>query len=199
MLILRGKSALSSFRIKKLLHKLRAVVPCINSVSSQYIHFVDSNKEITPEQQTVLERILMYGAQSIDIDYSGFEFLVVPRVGTISPWASKASDIAHNCGLHNINRIERGVLYTIDLPANYILSDKHRDQLALLLHDRMIETCFFEIDQADALFEQHHPIPFNSVHILEKGRKALVEANIQLGLALAEDEIDYLVSNFTQL
>ncbi|MCU7957504.1 MAG: hypothetical protein KZQ67_12910, partial [gamma proteobacterium symbiont of Bathyaustriella thionipta] len=90
MLILRGKSALSPFRIEKLLHKLRAVVPGIHSVTSQYIHFVNSEKKITPAQQTVLERILMYGAQSIDIDYSGAEFLVVPRIGTISPWASKA-------------------------------------------------------------------------------------------------------------
>ncbi|NOQ79785.1 MAG: phosphoribosylformylglycinamidine synthase [Gammaproteobacteria bacterium] len=199
MLILRGKSASSPFRLEKLLHKLRAVVPSIHSVTSQYIHFVDSDKEITAEQQTVLERILMYGAQSDEIDYTGSEFLVIPRIGTISPWASKASDIAHNCGLHEINRIERGVLYTIDFPANYQLSDLHRDELAQELHDRMVETCFFEIEQANALFEQHHPSPYTSVPILEKGRKALVEANTQLGLALVEDEIDYLVNNFTQL
>ncbi|MCU7955484.1 MAG: phosphoribosylformylglycinamidine synthase [gamma proteobacterium symbiont of Bathyaustriella thionipta] len=142
---------------------------------------------------------ILTGAQSIDIDYSGAEFLVVPRIGTISPWASKATDIAHNCGLHDINRIERGVLYTIELPANYQLFDTHRDELSHVLHDRMIETCLFEIEQANALFAQHHPSPFTTVPILEQGRKALVEANVQLGLALAEDEIDYLVTNFTQL
>ncbi|MCW8932590.1 MAG: phosphoribosylformylglycinamidine synthase [Gammaproteobacteria bacterium] len=199
MLILRGKSALSPFRIEKLLHKLRGVVPSINTVTSEYIHFVEAEGSITPEQQTTLERILMYGAHSSDIHFSGTEILVVPRVGTISPWASKATDIAHNCGLKNISRIERGILYTIDIPDNMSLSEQHRDQLAQSLHDRMIETCFYELNQAEALFEQHHPKPLTCVHILEKGRIALVEANIELGLALAEDEIDYLVDNFTRL
>jgi len=199
MLILRGKSALSPFRITKLLHKLRADVPGIHSVTSQFIHFVDSDNEISPEQQIILERILMYGAESNAIDIPGLEFLVLPRIGTISPWASKATDIAHNCGLHNINRIERGILYIIEFTDNSPLSDRHREYLAQILHDRMIETCFFEIEQAAVLFEQHHPSPLSTIAILEQGRNALVEANIQLGLALAEDEIDYLVNSFTQL
>ncbi len=199
MLILRGKSALSPFRIEKLLHKLRAVVPSIHAVTSQYIHFVESEEAISPVQQTTLERILMYGAHTNDINISGTEILVVPRIGTISPWASKATDIAHNCDLKGISRIERGILYTIDVPNNMAISDFQRDELAKELHDRMIETCFYEIEQAEALFQQHHPKPFTCVHILEEGRKALVEANVQLGLALAEDEIDYLVNSFTQL
>ncbi len=199
MLILRGKSALSPFRIEKLLHKLRAVVPAIQAVTSQYIHFVDSENPLKPVQQTVLERILMYGAHSIEINFSGVEILVVPRIGTISPWASKATDIAHNCDLKVINRIERGILYTIDIPNNLHLTDLQRDELAQQLHDRMIETCFYDIDQAHALFEQHHPQPLTHIQILEKGRSALVDANIELGMALAEDEIDYLVENFTQL
>jgi len=199
MLILRGKSALSLFRIEKLLHKLRAVVPDVHAVNGQYMHFVDSDKDISPEQQTVLERILMYGAQSYDIDIKGTEFLILPRIGTISPWASKATDIAHNCGLQDINRIERGVLYTIEFEAGYQLSDMHRDELAHELHDRMVETCVFATHQAAALFEHHKPSPLNSVAVLEQGRQALVEANSELGLALAEDEIDYLLDNFTQL
>jgi len=199
MLILRGKSALSPFRIEKLLHKLRAVVPGINAVTSQYIHFVKSEDVITPEQQTTLERILMYGAHSNEINYTGTEILVIPRIGTISPWASKATDIAHNCGLNNISRIERGILYILDMPKHIQLSDLNKDELAHKLHDRMIETCFFELQQAEALFEQHHPKPFACVHILEKGRSALVGANIELGLALADDEIDYLVDNFIRL
>ncbi len=199
MLILRGKSALSPFRIEKLLHKLRALVPAINAVTSQYIHFIESDNPVTPEQQTTLERILMYGAHSDELSLTGTEILVVPRIGTISPWASKATDIAHNCGLHNISRIERGILYVIDIPDNLQLSELHKDELAQELHDRMIETCFFELQQAEVLFEQHHPNGLSYVHILEKGRSALVDANIELGLALAEDEIDYLVDNFTQL
>ena len=116
MLILRGKSALSSFRIEKLLHKLRAVIPEIHAISSQYIHFVNVKGNISPAQETVLERILMYGPNTSQTDYKGTEILVVPRVGTISPWASKATDIAHNCGLEEIERIERGILYTIAMP-----------------------------------------------------------------------------------
>ncbi len=199
MLILRGKSALSPFRIEKLLHKLRAVIPGIHAVTSQYIHFIDSDKPITPVQQTILERILMYGAHSNEADYNGTEILVVPRIGTISPWASKATDIAHNCGLKSISRIERGIRYTIDIKNSYELSELYKDELIEELHDRMTETCFFELQQAEALFEQHHPKPLSYVHILEKGRSALVDANIELGMALAEDEIDYLVENFTRL
>jgi len=199
MLILRGKSALSPFRIEKLLHKLRAIVPDIHTVNGQYMHFVDSDKDISPEQQTVLERILIYGAQSYDIDIKGTEFLVLPRIGTISPWASKATDIAHNCGLQDISRIERGILYTIEFDNDYQLSERYHDELAHELHDRMVETCVFSMDQAAALFEHHQPTPLSSIAVLEQGRQALVYANGELGLALAEDEIDYLLDNFTQL
>ena len=198
MLILHGKSALSIFRIEKLLHKLRAVVPDIHAVTSQYIHFIEAEK-ITPEQQTVLERILMYGAHSTVADYKGTEILVVPRIGTISPWASKATDIAHNCGLKNISRIERGILYTIALPQEVKLTEWQKADLSNELHDRMIETCFYELEQAHALFDQHHPKPFNYVHVLEKGISALNKANIELGLALAEDEIVYLEESFRRL
>ncbi len=199
MLILRGISALSPFRIKKLLHKLRSVIPDIHAVSSQYVHFIESSESITPKQQMTLERILMYGAHSYEVNLVGTDIVVVPRIGTISPWASKATDIAHNCGLKNIMRIERGVVYTIGSPKNISLSDTQLKKLADQLHDRMIETSFFELEQAEALFEQHHPTPMTSVPILESGRSALVDANVKLGLALAEDEIDYLVDSFTKL
>jgi len=199
MLILHGKSALSTFRIEKLLHKLRAVVPDIRAVSSQYIHFIETDHDLSPRQLTVLERILMYGAQSNQVDYQGAEILVVPRVGTISPWSSKATDIAHNCGLENISRIERGVLYTIVMPKNVHLTEQQKDELSHELFDRMIETCFYELEQAHALFEQHHPKAFNHIDILKLGHQALQEANLELGLALAEDEIDYLVENFKNL
>ena len=199
MLILRGKSALSPFRIEKLLHKLRGIVPDIQSVTGQYIHFVDSDKDLMPEQQSALDRILMYGAQLYELEAVGSEFLVLPRIGTISPWASKATDIAHNCGLSDIKRIERGILYCIEFSDAYFLSDQHRDELANGLHDRMVETCVFEMDQASALFEHHQPSPLSNVQVLEKGRQSLVEANSELGLALADDEIDYLLENFTRL
>ncbi len=199
MLILRGKSALSSFRLEKLLHKLRALVPNIHSVSGQYVHFIDVDKALSPKQQTVLERILMYGAHSDSVDYTGTDILVTPRIGTISPWSSKATDIAHNCGLHEVQRIERGILYTLELSKGTSLSERQRDALAHELYDRMVETCFYELAQASALFEQHHPKPFKQIGLSKEGRSALVAANSELGLALADDEIDYLVDNFTRI
>ncbi len=199
MLIVPGKSALSPFRIEKLLHKLRVIVPGINNISSQYMHFIDTREDLTAQQQIVLERILMYGAQSDEVNLSGPEILVVPRIGTISPWASKATDIAHNCGLQEIERIERGVLYTLELSHGETVSEQHKTELADVLHDRMTEVCLFQLQEASALFEHHHPTPLSFVHVLEQGRSALEKANSELGLALAEDEIDYLVENFTRM
>jgi phosphoribosylformylglycinamidine synthase len=199
MLILRGKSALSSFRIEKLLHKLRAVIPEIHAISSQYIHFVNVKGNISPAQETVLERILMYGPNTSQADYKGTEILVVPRVGTISPWASKATDIAHNCGLEEIERIERGILYTIAMPNGSSINESYKQELANILHDRMIETYFYQLADAEALFQHHHPKPLTFVHVLEQGKEALEQANVAMGLALADDEIDYLVENFKRL
>ncbi len=199
MLILRGKAALSPFRIEKLLHKLRVIVPGIQNISSQYIHFVDASNDLTPEQHTILERILMYGAHTDDINISGLEILAIPRIGTISPWASKATDIAHNCGLQNIECIERGILYTLELSHGVKVSEQQKTELSDALHDRMTEICLYELEEASALFEHHHPTPLSYVYILEQGRTALEKANSELGLALADDEIDYLVENFTRM
>ena len=123
------------------------------------------------------------------------KFLVVPRFGTISPWASKATDIAHNCGLQSVARIERGLAYHVkgDLDANA------RQRVAALLHDRMTEMVLEQFDAAEGLFAHTQPKPFDRVDILSGGRAALEEANQTLGLALAEDEIDYLVQSFTEL
>ncbi len=199
MLILHGKSALSSFRIEKLLHKLHADVPSIHAVSSQFIHFVDTVKKPNDAQMMVLERILMYGESKEQAEYQGEDFMVIPRVGTISPWASKATDIAHNCGLSEIKLIERGILYTVTMNHGVSLTQTQRQMISQSLHDRMIETVFEDINDAEYLFSHHQPAPLNNIPVLEGGRDALISANRELGLALAEDEIDYLVDNFTRL
>jgi phosphoribosylformylglycinamidine synthase len=199
MLILHGKAALSPFRIEKLLHKLRADMPNIHAVGSQFMHFVDSEQKPDTAQMMVLERILMYGESAEQAEYSGENFLVVPRIGTISPWASKATDIAHNCGLKEITRIERGILYTITMNHGFIMSEVQRELMAESLHDRMIETVLDDINEAESLFSHHQPAPLNTIQVLEAGRDALNTANQQLGLALAEDEIDYLVEHFKKL
>ena len=204
MLILHGKSALSTFRIEKLLRQLQTSMTDIHAVSSQYIHFIESQEVISQSVELVLERILMYGEHSSLVKLSStenqiIEILVVPRIGTISPWASKATDIAHNCGLKDISRIERGILYRIALPHDSSISEQQRLELQSRLHDRMVEICLSDLQQAHALFDTHTPKPYTRIDILEQGKSALVDANSELGLALADDEIDYLVDSFKDL
>jgi phosphoribosylformylglycinamidine synthase len=125
-------------------------------------------------------------------------FLVTPRLGTLSPWASKATDIARHCGLEQVLRIERGTAYWVST-AGVSLSEEARQVLAGLLHDRMTETVLGALDDADKLFVHMDPQPLTSVDILAGGRAALEAANRSLGLALSEDEIVYLVENFTRM
>lgn len=118
------------------------------------------------------------------------------RAGTLSPWSSKATDIAHNCGLSAVTRLERGIAYYITTTG---LTENEHQQLSALLHDRMTETVFSELSQAQALFARHEPAPLTVIDLAGQGRAALEKANISLGLALAEDEIDYLADAFTKL
>lgn len=159
------------------------------------MHFADTTAELSAEHKQVLERLLKYGPAVKVEEPKGKLYLVLPRFGTISPWSSKATDIAHNCGLDTIIRIERGVAYYIEGD----LSAAEQQTVARILHDRMTQQVLDNIEQAEKLFNHAEPRPLTSVDILEKGRSALVEANQQLGLALAEDEIDYLVNAFTEL
>ncbi|MCL6415877.1 phosphoribosylformylglycinamidine synthase [Aestuariirhabdus sp. Z084] len=197
MLELRGAPALSEFRANKLLGSLQTLVPSVSGVYAEYIHFADLAEELTVNEQQVLDRLLRYGPAIASHDPLGQLLLVVPRPGTISPWSSKASDIAHNCGLNSIRRIERGVAYYIE--ADDALSQTQLETLLPALHDRMTEAVFASTAEAQALFATSEPAPMATVGILEGGRQALVEANVALGLALADDEIDYLVDSFQAL
>lgn len=197
MLQLPGGLALSDFRKSKLLSSLQSVVPVITDIKASYLHFVDTDKTLDPGAQAILDSLLHTESQPEATSSGSNLFLVIPRPGTISPWSSKASDIAHNCGLSDVHRIERGILYNV-------VSDNSLDSadwkaVSALLHDRMTESVFADVDEAERLFYQSEPTPFNSVDILNAGRDALVKANTDLGLALAEDEIDYLVENFTTM
>jgi phosphoribosylformylglycinamidine synthase len=195
MLILRGAPALSAFRHGKLLEQLSQKVPAVTGLYAEFAHFADVDGELTADQQQVLGRLLKYGPSVPVQEPTGRLFLVVPRLGTISPWASKASDIAHNCGLQSIQRLERGIAYYV--AGN--LSDADAELIAAELHDRMTQRVLAKLEQAADLFSHAQPKPMTSVDILEGGREALAQANIDLGLALAEDEIDYLVNAFQGL
>ncbi|WP_087719103.1 phosphoribosylformylglycinamidine synthase [Salinicola salarius] len=204
MLELQGASALSAFRHAKLLADLRAVVPEVESLDAHYVHFVDHHDELDDEARQVLDRLLDYGIQnpeSRDADQNtpagGHLFLVVPRIGTISPWSSKATDIAHNCGLDQVARIERGIAYRVTLKS--APAPEAYDVMVSRLHDRMVETVLFDSSDAAKLFSHHQPTPLATVDVLDGGRPALASANAELGLALADDEIDYLVEAFRAL
>ena len=199
MLILQGCNALSDFRINKLLQVLQASVADIVTVSAQYIHFVDTKTALTDKEQDQLNALLNYGMQPDAIDNPGEKLIVIPRPGTISPWSSKATNIIHNSGLEKINRIERGKVYTFTTKNNISLTKEQLDELNPLLHDRMTEFMIRNEQDANILFTTAEPAPLNHIDILKQGIIALKTANKDMGLALSEQEINYLYSEFKQL
>ncbi|MGA1008189.1 MAG: phosphoribosylformylglycinamidine synthase [Sedimenticolaceae bacterium] len=196
MLSLRGAPALSEFRAQKLSEKVSLVIGRSLQIYAEFMHFVQLDEELTEQQKSTLNQILRYGPAIPSHEPNGQLFLVVPRPGTISPWSSKATDIAHNCGLDVINRVERGIAYYVE---GAELSDQETATVLSFIHDRMTERVLSEFDQASQLFIQASPAELRSVDVMAGGRDALVAANSDWGLALSDDEIDYLVNSFTQL
>ncbi|MDD3450118.1 MAG: phosphoribosylformylglycinamidine synthase, partial [Gammaproteobacteria bacterium] len=197
MLLLPGSPALSPFRLERLLDALREQVPAVRAVTTRYIHFADCDRTLAGAERGVLDRLLTYGPRAEAGEPEGRLFLVVPRPGTLSPWSTKATDIARNCGLKDIRRIERGIAYYLDLAGT--LESGAAARVHALIHDRMTEVVLESLDEAEVLFRHTEPAPLTCVDVLEGGREALVAANRALGLALAEDEIDYLVESFREL
>jgi len=200
MLTLCGAPVLSDFRLDKLAQKCAQIHPDIRLLHTAYMHFAELAEALDDAGQGVLESLLAYGPGATGTDPQSLDSatlrLVVPRPGTISPWSSKATDIAHNCGLAQVLRLERGVAWYFRLPA---LTPAQRDALDELIHDRMTESVFDTLDEAAQLFRHARPAPLATVDILGGGRDALVAADRSLGLALAADEIDYLMDSFTGL
>ncbi|MBC8520215.1 MAG: phosphoribosylformylglycinamidine synthase [Gammaproteobacteria bacterium] len=194
MLVIKGGPALSRFRLGKMEELFSRELPAVKGITTRWLHFVDLYSTLTEEQQTVLEKLLEYGPSHDETSLRGRRLIVVPRLGTISPWASKATDIANNCGLNDVHRIERGVEWGVEIEGSLDLDNEAK--LFSLIHDRMTETVLDDESDAEALFTTAEPAPVMSVDILGGGKVALEEANNSLGLALADDEIDYLVENF---
>jgi phosphoribosylformylglycinamidine synthase len=202
MLILPGSNALSAFRTQGLLSQLQAIDSAIIGVTGRYLHFVDSATALTEDDKNSLNGLLTYG-EPFSETARGDEFVVIPRFGTISPWASKATDIAHNCGMAHIHRIERGVSYHVQVKNGLLggaknLKPELAQQVAACLHDRMTETVLGNANDAAGLFRELEAKPLAHVDVIANGKDALVQANSELGLALSDDEIDYLVNAFTQ-
>ncbi|MFO5568540.1 phosphoribosylformylglycinamidine synthase, partial [Klebsiella pneumoniae] len=196
MEILRGSPALSAFRINKLLARFQAANLPVSAIYAEYIHFADLNAPLSADDRERLARLLQYGPSLSSHTPTGKLLLVTPRPGTISPWSSKATDIAHNCGLAQVVRLERGVAYYVEAST---LTEAQWAAVAAELHDRMMESVFDELEAGEKLFAHHQPTPVTSVDLLREGRQALIDANLRLGLALADDEIDYLQDAFTRL
>ncbi len=190
ILKLRGSPALSAFRLEKLHSRLAEIAPGARIAGAEFWHFVETAHALDARERAVLERLLVYGDPVRPAPAAGELYLVVPRLGTISPWSSKATDIARQCGLPAVQRIERGIAY-------YAAgADAERDEIAVLLHDRMTETVLGSLGGAEQLFRHVEPRPLASIDLLARGRAALEEANRAMGLALSADEIDYLLDNF---
>ena len=191
---LRGASALSLFRIQKLAQKAAALGLPQAEISSEYWYFVSSSTPLDAAQTEKLQALL--SAVRVDTPAAGQSlFLITPRIGTISPWSSKATDIAHNCGLDGVERIERGMAVYV----SGSLHDKERAQWASLLHDRMTESVLPDFQSAEQLFAAHEDQSFDTVDVLGGGRAALEAADKNMGLALSSDEMDYLLENYRAL
>jgi phosphoribosylformylglycinamidine synthase len=196
LLQLAGAPALSAFRLAKLLARVTALESHIRALDSRYVHFVDLEHPLSAAERGILEQLLTYGPRigAALKEGEGETLMVVPRPGTVSPWSSKATDIARVCGLQAVRRIERGILYR--LAASQPLGRHRLLELAPALLDRMTEAPMFDASEAEALFAHAQPRPLARV---SNRRAAIERANVELGLALSADEMDYLSESFRRL
>ncbi len=201
MLILRGAPALSKFRLQKLEQRLSTDLGHKVNLYAEFVHFAELEQSLSEDEQAVLDKVLRYGPHLTEHEPQGTLILVVPRPGTISPWSTKATDIAHNCGLSKIDRLERGIAYYIalDTDSGAGLGEEEITKSAQALHDRMTESVFLDLDDATCLFTHAEPKPASSVDVIGGGIAALEKANLDLGLALSPGEIEYLVESFQAL
>ena len=204
---LPGADALSAFRQQRLLASLAAQGVELESIEAQYLHFIWSESDLDVKNQEVLSSLLTYGqpfASKLKSGCSWFskgsklrkDAVVIPRFGTVSPWASKATDIARQCAL-NVFRIERGVQYAWQSKKE--LTQAQTGIVLATIHDRMTEAVVDGPDKAQALYQTLVDRPLLRIPVLTDGRTALDKANQELGLALSDDEVAYLTENFIRL
>ncbi len=187
----RGISALRSFQVQALQAKI-ALAQNLTLLGAEFIHFADLDKALSDEQTAHLDKLLSY-TKTLSVDGAQDSIVVMPRLGTISPWSSKATDIVHLCDMSNIKRIERAIIYHFDKPI------ANKAEVLSIVMDKMTESELANLDDAHLMFDEFEPQPYSSVDILGQGKPAIERANAELGLALSEGEIDYLVESFTKL
>ena len=192
-----GAQALADYKKDSLLTQIQQIAPDVEDLNSVFMHFYEA-VELTEDEQNRIDRLLSDGQPVIPShDWeSSQQIIVVPRIGTISPWSSKATDIFKNCGIEKVQRIERGIAYSL---TGSELTQSQLEQISVLLHDRMVESVLYSIDEVDNLFDDAKPQKLTHIDLLHQGRQAIVDADKNLGLALAEDEIDYLYNSFTDI
>ena len=175
ILQLPGASAFSAFRLEKILENIKQRVHRVSCLSARYLHIIETSDALTDSESAILEKLLTYGPTRRAAKFVGDEILVTPRLGTISPWSSKATDIIHICGLRKVVRAERGIVFYVD--AGTPLSKQELADIVPLLHDRMTEIWTTNMDDAALLFDHHTPRLLERIAVLESGRDALLEAD----------------------
>lgn len=198
MLILSGSHAFSPFRIQKKCEELKKISSKIHILEAISMYFIHDNGMLSDTHKQLLQTLLDGKVwQECKDEKSTLSIIVVPRKGTLSPWASKAADIAHNCGLLDLEAIERGIFYRVYFKEE--LSLQEQQDILLYLHDPLTQSVLNNMEEANTLFTRHVPLPFKTVPQTEEGKSALFKANREWGLALSDDEIDYLFDNFQRL
>ena len=200
VLTLPGRPALSALRVERLKRSLHDQIPLVESLSPEFVHLISVSRDLRTKEHTTLRALLdCPGQYEENLDPRAHQVLVAPRPGTISPWSSKATDIAHNCGLEAVVRIERGTRWTISLKNGESLNETVLASISPFIHDRMTQVVFADPSEAMHLFDQSPPAELSEVDVINGGRETLMRANRELGLALSDGEIDYLVDAFLGL
>nr|MBC8227220.1 phosphoribosylformylglycinamidine synthase [Gammaproteobacteria bacterium] len=197
MIEIYGPPSHSPFRLKQLLISLQQIDSNITTIGARYIHFLEASETLNTNEEKTLDVLLSYGPDWKIGPNEGQKIIVIPRLGTTSPWSSKASDIAQISGLKKVRRIERGLIYTIVFKTNK--EPKSLNHLFDHLHDRMTQTILLDVKDVETIFDVNSPKPLSTIPILSEGLEALRQSNTDLGLALNDQEMDYLLNKFTEL
>jgi phosphoribosylformylglycinamidine synthase len=196
MLQLAGPAAETAFRLARRREEMRARSAAFVDLNLRFEHYVHANRELVRREREILDALLAYGAPATSVG-GGQKLYIVPRLGTISPWASKATDIARICGLDCLQRIERGRV--LEIKAARRLGNAELFALAALVHDRMTESVLLEPPTEKVLFASPKPRPARWIELGKDAVATLARANRELGLALSADEIEYLAAQFRAL